>query len=71
MAGLEADAPGNLAQTLSDLEARRDEQFLVVETQARRDQDTSEAERDLRATEDELALLSARIKAGDTGQRQS
>jgi hypothetical protein len=71
MAGLEADAPGNLAQTLSDLEARRDEQFLVVETQARRDQDTSEAERDLRAIEDELALLGARIKAGDTGQRQS
>lgn len=71
MVGLEGDEPGNLAQILSNLETRRDEQFLIVEIQARRDQDTSGAERDLQAIEDELTALRIRIKGADAGQEQS
>ena len=57
MAGSAEDRLGDLDRRIAELESRRADQLALIETEARRDQDTMECERALRVIEDELAAL--------------
>ena len=59
MVGPAEDRLGDLDRRIAELEARRADQLALIETEARRDQDTTECETALRVIEDELAALRA------------
>lgn len=55
MAGSTEDRHNDLVRQIAELEARRVNQLLILEIEARCDQDTAEAEAVLQAIETELA----------------
>lgn len=71
MTGPAEDRLGDLDRRIAALEARRDDQLALIETEARRDQDTTECKTALRAIEDELAALRARTATFSSDPRHS
>ena len=71
MTGSAEDRLAELEQRIADLEARRADQLALIETEARRDQDTTECEKALRVIEDELANLRTRAATYSSDPRHS
>ena len=71
MTGSAEDRLDALEARIAALEARRAEQVLLVENEARCDQDTTEAERGLRGIEEALAALRVRTATFAADPRHS
>ena len=71
MAGSAEDRLGERDRRIAELEARRADQLALIETEARRDQDTTECEKALQAIEDELAALRTRTASFTADPRHS
>lgn len=71
MAGSAEDRLDALEARIAALKARRTDQLQLVESEARRDQDTTEVERVLREIEDELAALRVRTATFASDPRHS